>query len=345
MKFKARDLFTFNRRSLRLSYVNWRERRRQGATLRYFIQQPKEDTRTAFGKSIDVLGGLLLFWLTGFVLLANFTGKTGIALAISLPLLPAEALLLKKLLEQRERRRQYQRQLWSVGQKFMEEVIKMNPQKELIPFVRNILAGLPGFQQVKKRSGKAKKGIDLESVFRGTPLAIRCVLREGDKKTTPEDIRDFTEALIQGGYKNGFFITTGGFGEGVLHAVKKAARKGVRIKLANRYRLMDMARQAGLGAFQVSEVAPGAPANAVGGRLTATLTTFLDSACGSRKKAKSYFFYGLLLYGGYVLFKGSVLLGLVYLSFAALNFLMCAGCLYFGRTLDQTDPLEGLEPE
>lgn len=335
MKFKARSFFIFNKRDLRLSYVNWRERCRQGATLRYFIQQPKDDNRTAFGRVMDILGGLLLFWLMGFVLLANFTGKTGMALAISLPLLPMEALLLKKLLELRDRRRQYRRWLWSVGQKFMEEVLKMNPQKEFIPFVRKILAGLPGFGQVKKRSAKVKEGVDLESVFKGTPLAVRCVFQEGDKKTTHDDIQDFAGALIRGGYKNGLFITTGSFSEGVLTAVKKAARRGVRIKLANRYRLMDMARQAGLGAFQVSEPVPAAPVNAVKEKFAATLTTLVDSACGSRKKAKSYFLYGLLLYGGYALLKNQTLLSLVYLSFATLNFLMCAGCLYFGKTLDE----------
>lgn len=348
MNFKVRGLFTFKGRNIRLSFLNWRERYRKGALLRYYLHQPKEDTRSRFGRRLDILGGLLLAWLASFLLLANFTGRPVVALALSMPLLAAETLLLKKLWELREKRRRLQQRLWLAGQKFMEDILKMDPQKEFTPYVRDILTALPGFQEMKlkeaKKNGNAgtKQGIDLEFLYKGTPVAIRCMRREGDKKIAPDDIRAFAGALHLGGYKNGLFVTSGDFGPGVLRVVGEAARKGINIKPVDRYRLMDLARQAGSGAFRGEEAAPGAPSRTAGERRAAALAAFRDSALGSRKKARSYFFYGLLLYGGYVLLKDTTLLGPVYLFFALVNFLMGAGSLYFGKTLEEMDPLEGL---
>ncbi|MCL6635766.1 MAG: hypothetical protein K6T29_08385 [Peptococcaceae bacterium] len=108
---------------------------------------------------------------------------------------------------------------------------------------------------------------------------------------------------------------------------------------------MDLARRAGAGAFQGDGAVPGAPARTAGERWSAALVAFRDSAFGSRKKAKSYFWYGLLLYGGYILLKGDTALSLFYLFFAALNFLLGAGSLYFGKTPEDLDPLEELGSE
>lgn len=351
MNFKMRGLFTFRERNFRLSFLNWRERYKNGTLLRFYLQQPKEDTRSVFGKRLDILGGLLLAWLAGFLLLANLTGRPMVALALSMPLLAAEILLLKKLWVLRERRRQLQQRLWLSGQKFMEEILKMDPQKDFKPYVRDILAGLPGFQEVKlkeeRKNGNAgiKQGIDLEGVYRGVPVAVCCRRQEGDQKIVPDDIRAFAETLQLGGYKNGLFITTGDFGPGVLPVVKGAARRGIKLKLVNRYRLMDLARQAGSDAFRSEGADPGTTSRTAGERRAAALTAFRDSVFGSRKKAKSYFFYGLLLYGGYALLRDTTGLSLVYLFFAALNFLLGVGSLFYGKTLEEMDPLEGLGPE
>lgn len=354
-KFKVRGLFTFKGRSFRLSFARWRERQSKGVVLRYFLQKPKEDTRTVFGRTIDITGGLLLVWLAGFIALANITGKPAAAFALSLPFLAASAVLLKKLSQLREKRRKFQRNLWLAGQKFMEDILKMNPQKDFLPYVRDILAGLPGFQEVnlkadRKRGNKGdNQGIDMEAVYKGTPLAVHCMRQEEGKKVSPEDIRAFAGALHLGGFKNGLFVTTGDFGPGVLPVIREFARRGINIKPVDRYRLMDLARQAGSAAFRGDETLSGGPFTATGKRLKAVMetlmTTLLESAFSSRKKAKSYFLYGLLLYGGYILLKGATALSFVYLFFSALNFLMAAGSIYFGKSLEEIDPLEGLGSE
>lgn len=348
MKFKIKGLFISKERSIRRSFLSWRERQKKGAFLRYYLQKPREDTRSTFGKSLDIIGWLLLVWLVSFFLLAGLTGRPPAALALSIPLLAAEALLLKRMLARREQRRRMQRRLWLAGQKFMEDILKMDPQKEFKPYVRDILAGLPGFQELKLTAGKKnksgdKQGIDLEGKYKGVPVAVRCRRQEGDMKVTPDDIRAFAGALHLEGYKNGLFVTSGDFDTGVLPVVKEAARKGIKIKLVNRYRLMDLARQAGSAAFR-GEDASGTTSGTAGER-RAALAVFRDAAFGSRKKAKSYFLYGLLLYGGYFLLKNTSGLSLVYLFFAVLNFVMGAGCLYFGKSLEEMDPLEGLGPE
>ena len=353
-RFKIRGMFTFKGRTFRLSFRRWRERQGRGVVARYFLQQPKEDTRTILGRTVDIVGGLLLVWLASFIFLANLTGKPAAALALSLPVLAAAAVLLKKIAALREKRRKYQRNLWLAGQKFMGDILKMHPQKDFLPYVRDILAGLPGFQSVNlKADGKTGdqadyQGIDLEAVYKGTPLAVHCTRREEGSKVTPEDIRAFAGALQLGGYKNGLFVTTGEFGAGVLPVIREFARRGINIKPVDRYRLMDLARQAGSDAFLSNPALSGMPLAAVGQRLRAVLetiiTTLLESAFSSRKKAKSYLLYGLLLYGGYILLKDSTGLSLVYLVFAALNLFMAAGSIYFGKSIEEIDPLEGLDP-
>ncbi len=354
-RFKIRGMFTIKGRSFRLSFKRWRERQGRGVVARYFLHKPKEDTRTILGRTVDIVGGLLLVWLASFFSLVNLTGRPATALVLSLPVLAAAAVLLKKISALREKRRKYQRNLWLAGQKFMEDILKINPQKDFLPYVRDILAGLPGFQSVNlKADGKTGdqgdyQGIDLEAVYKGTPLAVHCTRQEGGNRVSPEDIRAFAGALQLGGYKNGLFVTTGEFGAGVLPVIREFARRGINIKPVDRYRLMDLARQAGSDAFLGNPTLPGTPLAAVGKRLRAVLetvmTTLLESAFSSRKKAKSYFLYGLLLYGGYILLKDSSGLSLLYLFFAALNFLMAAGSIYFGKSLEEIDPLEGLDPE
>jgi len=346
LKFRIGGFFKFKERNLLRGFLSWRERRKRDEFLRFYLRQPGEDNRSFLGKKLDLAGWLLLAWLAGFLLLAKLTGRPAAALALSLPLLAAEALLLRKLATRREQRRRTRRRLWLAGQKFMENILKMDPRKEFIPYVRDILAGLPGFQGVELTAGRKKKdtagpGIDLTGSYRGVPVAVRCVRRAGDAGVTPEDVRAFAGVLDPGGYKNGLFITTGDFSPGVSAVVEEAARGGIKIKLIDRYRLMDLARQAGTGAFRTEDTSAGAAP----GKRKVSLAALRDAAFGSRKKAKSYFLYGLLLYGGYLLLKGGSGLSLVYLFFAALNFTLGAGCLCFGKSPAETDPLEGLEPD
>lgn len=352
MLFKVRRIFNFRGRKLRLSFRNWRERTRKGAFLRYYMHRPKEDTRSVLGKKLDILGGLLLAWIVVFFLLASLTGRPLTALALSLPLPAAGALLSKKLLEAREHKNRLRRRLWLAGQKFMDDILKMEPQKEFVPCVRDILAALPGFQSVRlnkrksKEGGRDKQGIDLEGMYRGALVAVCCRRQEGNKKIGPGEIRAFAGAMHLEGYKNGLFVTSGDFRAGALAVVNEARRRGINIKLVNRYGLMDLARQAGAGAFRTENALPRARSRAGNEKQPVFLVAaFRDSAFASRKKAKSYFLYGLLLYGGYILLKGHNMLSLLYLFFAVLNFLMCACCLCFGKSVEEIDPLEGLGPE
>ena len=347
---KAREYFNFKGRNFKLSFLKWHERLRRGAPLRYFLK-PKEDNRTPFGKRDDGLGGILLIWLASFLLLASFTGRPAAALALSLPLLVIEALVLKKYRALRERRRRLEQRYWLAGQKFMGDILKMDPQQEFYPYVHDILAGLPGFQEVRlkpnkeQEGGKNNQGADLEGVYKGLRVVVRCVLQKGEQKTVADDLRTFARELHLGEYQHGLYLTTGEFDAGVFSVVKGAARKGIQIKLVNRYRLMDLARQAGSRVFQEEEPALGTQAMSGWGKRAAVLTAIRDSAFGSRKRAKSYFLYGLLLLLGSFFLKGSTALGLIYLFFAVLNFVFGASSLYFGRPLEEIDPLEGLGPE
>ncbi len=349
MVFKVRGIFNLRGRKFRLSFRNLRERARKGAYLRYYMQQPREDARSIWGKRLDIAGGLLLGWLLSFLMLVNLTGRPLTALALSLPLPAAGVLLAKKLFQAREQKNRLRRRLWLAGQKFMEDIVKLETRKEFVPCVRDILVALPGFQQVRVNKSKNKTGegiepgINLEGVYKGTLVAVCCKHQEGNREIGPGDVRAFAGTLHREGYHNGLLVTSGDFGAGVLAVVKGARRRGINIKLVNRYGLMDLARQAGAGAFGIEDASSGGDFWTGNEKRARTMATgFRDSAFASRKKAKNYFLYGLLLYGGYILLKGHHVLGYLYLFFAVLNFFMSAGCFFFGRSLEETDLLEGL---
>ena len=323
-----------------MSFTKWQERLRKGSPLRYFLK-PKEDSRTSLGKRIDVLVGIFLIWLASFLLLSILTNRPAASLAISLPLLVIEVLVWQRYRALREKRRRLEQRLYHAGQKFLAEISKMDPQREFCPYLRDLLSALV-FADVRLSGWQGSQGVDLEGVYQGSRVAVRCVLQEGDKKVLPDEIREFTRALQQGGYQHGLYITNGEFETGVISAVREAERKGVQVKPVNKYRLMELARLAGAGVFQEDGLAGGARSLAVSGKRAAILTALRDSAFGSRKRAKSYFLYGLLLFAGYLLLKNSTALSLLYLFFALLNFGCGAYSLFFGRQLEEIDPLEGL---
>jgi len=336
------------RRNFRPSFARWRERRDKGAVLRYFFQKPKEDARSKIGKSVDYIGGLLLFWLAGFLLLLNLTGRPVYSLAISLLLLAAEAALLKNVLKKREKRRKIQQGFWLAGQRFMDDIHRLHPIREFKPYIRDMLNGLPGFQELTlradiKKQHKWDEQIDMKGIYKGVPLGVKCSRPDGNIKVSPEEVRSFAGALHGEGLKNGLYITSGDFDAGVAQVTRESFRGGVKIMLVNRYGLVDLAKQAGCGVFREDLDLSGA--SSASKKRRQSIDVFLDSAFGTRKKAKSYFLYGLLLYGGYLILKDTTTFSLVYLLFTVINLLMGAGSLLFGKTLDQIDPLAGLGPE
>ncbi|MFX4261056.1 restriction endonuclease [Pelotomaculum propionicicum] len=347
-RFRGNKLLSIRGRNFRPSFARWRERRDKGAVLRYFFQKPKEDARTLIGKSVDYIGGLLLVWLAGFLLLLNLTGKPAASLAISLLLLAADAAVLKKVLRKRDKRRKIQQGFWLAGQRFMDDILRL-PIREFKPYIRDMLNSLPGFQEVTLRADGKKQYkwdglIDMKGIYKGVPLGVKCSRPDGDRKISSEEVRSFAGALQGEGLKNGIYITSGDFDAGVIQVTRESFRGGAKIMLVNRYGLVDLARQAGWGVFRedvdLSGVSP-----ALKKRKQNSLDVFLESAFGNRKKAKSYFVYGLLLYGGYLILKDTTTFSLVYLLFTVINLLLGAGSLLFGKTLDQTDPLAGLGPE
>jgi len=316
----------------------------------YGRKEPKEDTRSVLGRRVDQLCGLLLIWLASFLLLTSLAGRLITAFLLSVPILVLEAVLLRKILNIIERKRQQRRRFWLAGNKFFEDISKMDPRNEFKLFVRKIIAGLPGFQAVslktskKKKSGSGELGIDLECVYQGIPVAILCTRPDKDKKITSSDIRSFIAAMELEGYKNGLFVTTGECDPGVARVMTEFYRKGVNIKMINRYGLMKLALRAGLAAFQEEETVPKMSSLTAGERRAAIINVLWDSVI-SYGKAKSYFLFGLMLYGGYILMRGKPILSLFYLSFALLNILMGTACLYLGRSNWETDPLKGLGPD
>ncbi|MDD3654933.1 MAG: restriction endonuclease [Desulfotomaculaceae bacterium] len=314
----------------------------------YTIKEPKEDTRSFLGRQVDRVGTLLLVWLITFLLIANLTENLTTALMFSIPLLVAEVLVLRKFWQIRLQKRQNRRRYWLAGQKIIRNLKNMHPESEFKPYVREIIASLPGFQNVVlnpvdgEGSEEVKKwGIDLTGDYHGTPVAIQCKYPEGDKEITSADIRAFAGSLKLEGFKNGLLVTCGEFGPGAARVAVELSQKGINLKLINRFRLIELARRAGRDGVS-SEQARHEVTSDAGGNRARIITALKDTIFTNRTKAKSYFLYGLLLYGGYILMRGTSKLSLIYLAFAGLNLLLGACCLYLGRSIDDKDPLAGL---
>lgn len=344
MNFRIRELIKLRGAKLFLGIRKRREGLHKINPARFYVK-PKEDTRSALGKRLDILVGLLVSWLIAFFLLVSITGQPANAFALSLLMLIVETLLLNKVLQIRERKRQIQQKLYLAGKKFSEDIQNMDPKKQFPHYVGDILIRLPGFQlkiiEEKEDTTGESRGFDLEGTYKGVPLGVLCLHKAG-VEVTPAEVRAFAGALHLAGYSNGILVTTGDFAPGVRRVVGEAARKGIRIKPVSRYGLAELARQAGCSFFQKAEDVEAAGTRT---RTSMALETLRDSVFSSRKKAKSYFIYGLLLLAGYYLLKGTSALSLVYLFFAVLNLLLGAGSLYFGRSVEDLNPLEGFNPE
>ncbi|MDF9409189.1 MAG: hypothetical protein A4E52_00755 [Pelotomaculum sp. PtaB.Bin013] len=315
----------------------------------YNKKEPKEDTRSVLGRRFDRLCGLFLLWLVNFLFVASLVEKLLTALMFSIPLLVLEAVALRIFLNIIGRKRQQQRRFWLAGKKFIEDISKINSRNEFILTVLELFAKIPEFQTLSLNTSRKcddndkEKGIDLIGIYQGVPVAILCMRTEGGNRINQSDIRTFAGALSHGGYKNGLFVTTGEYAPGLTRIIKEISRKGINIKLIDRSGMMNLALRAGLGGLQEKDATPGVSFPAVNDKRT--IFILIWNSVFRFEKAKSYFLFGLMLYGGHLLMRGTSFLSLFYLSFALLNILMGAVCLYLGRNVVGNDPLKGFEPD
>ncbi|OPX93280.1 MAG: hypothetical protein A4E53_00273 [Pelotomaculum sp. PtaB.Bin104] len=315
----------------------------------YAKKEPKEDTRSVLGRRFDQLCGLFLLWLASFLLLASTVERLLTALMFSIPLLVLEAVALRIFLNTIERKRQQRRRFWLAGKKLIEDISKVNSRNEFIHTVMELFARIPDFQTLSLNTSKKcdvnneEQGIDLVGIYQGMPVAILCMRTEGDNRIKHSDIRSFAGALSLGGYKNGLFVTTGEYAPGLTRVVKEISRRGINIKLIDRLGLMNLALRTGLEALQEKDAKPGVSFPAAEERRA--IFILIWNSVFRFEKAKSYFLFGLILYGGHILMRGTTFLSLFYLSFALLNILMGTVCLYLGRNVMGTDPLKGFEPD
>lgn len=315
----------------------------------YTKKEPKEDPRSVLGRRFDQLCGLFFIWLVSFLLLASLVEKLLTALMFSVPLLVLEAVVLRIFLNTIEHKRQQRRRFWLAGKKLTEDISKINSRNEIRLTVLKLFARIPDFQTLSLNTSKKcdvnneEQEIDLIGIYQGIPVAILCIHTEGDNRINHSDIRSFADALSLGGYKNGLFVTTGEYAPGLTRVIKEISRRGINIKLIDRFGLMNLALRAGLGALQENDAKPDV-SFPVADEKQAKFTMVWNSVFRF-EKAKSYVLFGMMLYGGHILMRGITFFSLFYLSFALLNILMGIVCLYLGRSVVGTDPLKGFEPD
>jgi len=308
----------------------------------YATGKSKKDARSALGRRFDQLCGLFLIWLASFLLLASLMEKLQTAFIFSIPLLVLEAVLLRKLFFIIDRKRQLRRKFRLTGKKIFDDIAKVNSRHELKLIVLELFRRIPDFQTISLNSSE-KQEIDLIGVYQGTPVAIQCACPEGNRKIKRSDIQSFAGALSLGGYKNGLLVTTGEHSPGVTRVIKQIFRRGINIKPIDRYGLVNIALRAGLESLREKDAQQGISLSAADESRT-TFPVVWDSVFRF-EKAKSYYLFGLMLYGGYILMRGTTFLSYFYLSFALLNIFMGTICLYLGRSIVNTDPLKGFGPD
>lgn len=299
-------------------------------------QQIGGNKRSLLGRRFDQLCGLFLIWLVSFLLLASLIGNLLLALGLSIPLFALEAMLLRKFLPAFADKRQARRNFWLNGQKFLDNISRMSTEEYKLAILE-LFSQVPHFSNVLRRE---EAEIDFSAVYREAPVAIKCL----QSRITPTMLRSFVDALILDGYKNGILVTTAEYHLSVTRALKEISTKGIKIKLIDRYALMRLALRGEYGGRVAEADVKADKLVATKPRRQAVFTALSDSIFRF-EKAKSYFLFGLLLYGGYMLMRDVFWLGLFYLLFALLNICLGLICLYLGRSIAVSDPLQGFQPE
>lgn len=330
-------LYQAGKRFFRLELNGWREKRRTGRLMRYYIK-PADDGRNRLARRIDFYGTLLVTMLLTLLFIQGIAGNPARALIYTLPLWAVEVIVAAKIKTRKKTLYALHRKIWLAGKEALASIQGIKKPEEFTGLVSQILCGLPYCRDVHAVQGDESglPGISLRAVCNGVPVLINTDLPGGDSKETgPEQVMSFLGEMNKSGLGSGIMISAGEFSEEARRVALEAG-KGCTIRLVNVVKLVELARQAGHDIFSVDGNKPAQPQVAPG-RLYRERV--YREALRGRKKSLGYFTASAVMAALYIAFNmGSY--NPMYMAFALFNLALGLYCLRAAGDRELLAPLE-----
>ncbi|MFZ5632761.1 MAG: restriction endonuclease [Bacillota bacterium] len=329
--------FSTGRRLFRLDMEKWREMRRKGRYLRYYIK-PVRDDRNKLARNIDFYGVLLVAMLVTLALAESYSGSHARALVVSVTLMAAEVYIAFKLRKFFLANAGVHNRLWAAGRQCLERIKNIGDAEDLEKLFVEILGKIDGFTDVYTVNAAAGEKdlqdtkIAIRALYRGVPLAVRCLATEpGDSAVAADKVTQFRDEIRNLDIRGGVLVAAGTFSP---EARRAALEEKIRITLVDAYRLVELARQTGHRIF------PAVTGDTDSGRENRALMyrRMLRIALG-REKARGYLFAAGTMLAMYSLTLAADVFSPGYLVFGIINIGLSLYCLLSNRESDLLGPV------
>ncbi len=332
-------IFSLNRRIFRLDVENWREMRRRGRYLRYYLK-PLQDDRNSLARNIDFYGPLAAVLMVTWAAAASWTGSRPGLLAVALPLTALEVFLAFRLRRVFRDNAAVHDRLWRAGRQCQERIKKIGSVRKLEKLVVEILEKIDGFTDAHIVGGTARNekisftGIGVRALYQGEPVAVGCLLPDAGGSPVPaEKVLKFRQEMQNLDFRRGILVAAGTFsGEARRVALEKGRER--RIALVDLYRLVELARLTGHQVFPAAAGDPGTGSDAGADVRRRLLRNAL-----SRDKARGYLYAAVIMLVMCWLTRGADLYGPGYIAFGALNLALSLYCRVSNREDDLLGPV------
>lgn len=328
-------LFSLKKLIFKLDINTWRERRKKGSCLRYYLR-PFQDDRNNLARNIDFYGPLAVILIVTLAAAAGYAGISFRALALALPLMALEVYAAFRIRREFRNKAAVHSRLWKAGRLCQERIKNIGGPGKLEDLVIEILEKIDGFSDVHAVREPDKErivsgGMSVRALYRGVPLAVSCITPDAEGGLIPaERVLEFKEEMKRLEISQGVLVAAGSYtGE----ARRAALEGGGKVILVDLYRLVELARQTGHGIF------PAVPGEAQAGRgkISAGRKKLFRIAL-SREKARGYFLSAGVLLAVHYLTGPEEAFRPVYLAFGLVNLALSMYCLLSNREGDLLGP-------
>lgn len=320
-KFKIK----FQAGLLQQGLQSWQKRKHRKKLMLYHLK-PRSDNRNQVARTLDFLAGVLIFWLLVLTTLVAIMPVVP-ALFASLFLAAVVGVAGRRLHKGRKRRQLQHHRMWAVGQKCRLEIENLKTREELAIFVGSLLTRLPQFEDVRVNP---KGKITIYARYRGSPVAVQCLLPASSRDKTKEEEQALNAVLIQQlsievaeqGCKNALIVAVGEVPSAIRWLIGRL-RENCRVALLTGEKLVELAlqaRQQAGGEERYEDVRQPEKYGAPG----------MKEVVLGRKKGLTYLIAVFVLGTFYLISKPAGLLGNVYLIFMTVNFMLALMCFASG---------------
>lgn len=334
-------LYRFGERFFRLDLAAWRDQRRSGKLLRYYVK-PLNDSRNRMARWIDFYGTLMLAMLATFLIMYSAFGEPQRAVVTSLPLFAMEIYLAFRIKAQRKNAYLLHKKIWQAGTSALEKIQCMESREDFAKLVGDIFKGLPYFTDVHivRDQNDGAENIPLRAVCNGVPVAVGCeVGNNKENEIGTEQVSLFIKAMERAKLNSGVLVAGGTFSEEARQVALQASKRFT-IRLIDAIKLVELARQTGHGIFPAEGINQIEPDK----HTRYTRQKVLASAVIGRARGKGYLTASVIMFAIYLLFKPINPFSSFYLVFAGLNLALALYCLWTAREQELLAPLETIRP-